>query len=108
MQHYLRGLKAKPPMDFSKLYKRSPPEAVDLLRSMLVFNPEKRISVQASRNYAVHQRCHRALSKVATIRAPRFTHLTPRHLLFPRRPPWNTLSSGACGKRSRRASRRRC
>ena len=36
----------KPAQDFAKLYKSSPPAAVDLLRSMLVFNPAKRISVE--------------------------------------------------------------
>lgn len=32
--------------DFSKLFQHAPPEAVDLLKKFLIFDPEKRITVE--------------------------------------------------------------
>jgi mitogen-activated protein kinase 1/3 len=41
VQHYLRGLPKKPPICFETKYRGAPPEALDLLRKILVFNPTK-------------------------------------------------------------------
>ena len=46
MKNYLRDLAPKRRKDFQKLYSAAPPEAIDLLNSMLVFAPSKRITVQ--------------------------------------------------------------
>jgi len=42
----LGSLTAKPMMDLQKLMKDAPPEAVDLVRQLMMFNPDKRPDVQ--------------------------------------------------------------
>ena len=43
--HYLRGLPKKQPKDLAQTFHAAPPEAIDLLNKMLVFNPDRRIPV---------------------------------------------------------------
>jgi len=45
VKQYLKRLSKKPPTDLERRYQGAPPEALDLLRSMLKFNPSKRINV---------------------------------------------------------------
>ncbi|GBG27368.1 Mitogen-activated protein kinase 9 [Hondaea fermentalgiana] len=45
VKHYLGRLPPKKPIDFAKKFRAASAEALDLLSKMLVFNPEKRISV---------------------------------------------------------------
>jgi len=44
-KNWIRSLPSKPKQDFSKLFRGTGADAIDLLEKMLVFNPEKRISV---------------------------------------------------------------
>jgi len=43
---YIKSLKKKPKVPFSKIYKDANPLALDLMEKMLTFNPNKRISVE--------------------------------------------------------------
>lgn len=43
---YIQGLKKTKPKSFKSLYPDANPLAIDLLEKMLVFNPDKRISVE--------------------------------------------------------------
>ena len=45
VRHYLEKLPRKPPSRLQERYRGAPPEAIDILRRMLHFNPAKRISV---------------------------------------------------------------
>jgi len=40
------SIEKKPPMDFNKLFEGKNPLGVDLVRKMLTFDPNKRISVE--------------------------------------------------------------
>ena len=51
VKFYLRGLQKSPRQDFVNTFKAAPPEALDLLDKMLVFNPEKRLSVDEAINH---------------------------------------------------------
>lgn len=42
---YLKSLKKRPKRNFANKFPGSPPEAIDLLEKMLIFNPNKRINV---------------------------------------------------------------
>jgi len=42
---FMRNLSIKPKSDFSKLYPKASKEALDLLQQMLIFDPDKRVSV---------------------------------------------------------------
>ena len=37
--------------DFTKLFSQAPPEAIDLLKKFLIFDPEKRITVTEALNH---------------------------------------------------------
>ena len=45
VRQYLASLRPVPPKNFRSMFPGAPPEALDLLRSMLRFNPKKRITV---------------------------------------------------------------
>lgn len=45
-QELLMSIEKKPPMDFNKLFEGKNPLGVDLVRKMLTFDPNKRISVE--------------------------------------------------------------
>ena len=45
-QKYLKSFKGKPHVDFQAMFPDTPPEGIDLLNRMLVFNPRKRISLE--------------------------------------------------------------
>ena len=45
---YLSNLPAKPPMALTELYPTAPPEALSLLRGLLTWNPDSRLTVQAA------------------------------------------------------------
>ncbi|KAK8804356.1 hypothetical protein WA588_004571 [Blastocystis sp. NMH] len=46
MKEFLLSLEFMPPMDFKQLYPHAEPASLELLRRMLAFNPEKRITVE--------------------------------------------------------------
>jgi mitogen-activated protein kinase 1/3 len=48
---YLRSFPFKKPVDLQELYPAATPEALDLLRKMLQFNPKKRINIEDSINH---------------------------------------------------------
>lgn len=48
VRHYLRGLPKKPPKNLARLYPAAAPEAIDLLAKMLMFNPDRRITIQSA------------------------------------------------------------
>ena len=48
VQNYLQSLPKKEPKDLQRMFAGAPPDAVDLLRRMLAFNPAKRITVEES------------------------------------------------------------
>ncbi|EQC34353.1 CMGC/MAPK protein kinase [Saprolegnia diclina VS20] len=48
VKQYLRKLNKKEPRDLKELYPGAPPEALDLLKQFLTFNPDTRISVEAA------------------------------------------------------------
>ena len=48
-QRYIRSLPCKPPIPVEKIYPNANPMALSLLKSMLTFNPGKRVSVEGAR-----------------------------------------------------------
>lgn len=46
VQNYLKGLQKKNPKDLQKTFPAAPDDAIDLLKRMLLFNPDKRITVE--------------------------------------------------------------
>jgi len=47
-KNWIRSLQQKPKQNISRVIRNASSKAIDLLEKMLTFNPEKRISVQAS------------------------------------------------------------
>lgn len=52
VQNYLKTLQKKEPRDLQKTFPAAPPQAIDLLKRMLMFNPEKRITVEEALAHA--------------------------------------------------------